>query len=70
MRDTLIVIEYLADWAKDWKVYSCYRDEAEGLHAFARHVSLHPTEQCRVRYYEDASNGDVHNFNPHREEDS
>jgi hypothetical protein len=69
MRDTLYVIEYLADWASDWKVYTCKRNREEALEAYARHIGLHVKEECRLRVYEGADNGDIYYFNPNKTEE-
>ena len=65
----LYVIEYLADWSKSWKVYTCSTDKEEALERYARHLCLHPKEQCRMRAYVSVSDGDLFNFDPNIEED-
>ena len=69
MRDTLYVIEYLADWASDWKVYTCKHTKEDALDAYARHICSHVNEECRIRVYEDVGNGDIYYFNPNKTEE-
>ena len=66
MKETLYVIEYLAEWATDWKVYTCKRNREEALEAYARHIGLHVTEKCRLRVCEVIDNGDAYLFDPTR----
>ena len=69
MRDQLYVIEYLADWASDWKVYTCKNNHEDALDAYARHIGLHVKEKCRLRVYHDVGNGDIHYFDPDKTEE-